>query len=164
MIDAATTVGEVRTEEQEQGTMAPQAATKAKANKPAKKKAQAKKKAKKPAKKPAKAKAKKPTKKSKKKPTTGQSGPPVDVPFDTLNDKERKVVTFLNGKGKGPRNPLKIAEIAGACWPRMAKAQANSWTRNSLRRLVCGGWVEKKDGARGLYWITEKGRKRLQRA
>jgi len=130
----------------------------------AKKPVKAKAKAKAKTKRPVKAKAKKPTATKKKKATTGQSGPPVDVPFEKLNDKEREVLSFLNGKGKGPRNPLKISDIAGSCWKskRLSKAQGNSWTRNSLRRLICGGWVEKLE--RGVYRVTEKGRKRLQRA
>lgn len=137
--------------------MAPQTATKTKAKKPAKAKVTKKK----PAKKPVKAKAKKPAKAPKKKPTTGQSGPPLDVPFEKLNTKECKVIDFLNGKGKGPRNPLKIVELAKGCFPRESKKKGNSWTRNSLRRLTCGGWVEKLE--RGSYRISEKGRKRLQR-
>lgn len=154
--EVAIAAGDIRTEDQER-TMA-QAATKKKTTKKTKAKT---------TKKPVKAKAKKPAKKpAKKKPTTGQSGPPVDVPFEKLNDKEKTVAKFLNGKGKGARNPLKISDIASKCFSKQTedKAQANSWTRNSLRRLVTAGWVEKKDGARGLYWITEKGRKRLQRA
>jgi hypothetical protein len=155
MTDTASAV-DVRTE-QENRTMAQAATKKTKATKA--------KKTKKRAKKPAKVKAKKPAKKpAKKKPVSGQSGPPVDVPFEKLNDKESTVVKFLNGKGKGARNPLKIADIAKRCFGKKAKdeAQANSWTRNSLRRLVTGGWVEKME--RGLYRIDEKGRKRLQRA
>jgi len=128
---------------------------KAKAKKPAAKKA-TKRKAKKPAKKPA-----------KKKPVTGQSGPLVEVPYGKLNDKEQQVVKLLNGKGKGARNPLTIAELAGKCFSKKAKVsaknddQANSWTRNSLRRLVCAGWVEKVE--RGSYKITDRGRKRIKR-
>ena len=116
---------------------------------------------KKPAKKSAKKPAKKPTRKpTNKKPNTGQSGPAVEVPYEELNSKEQKVLRTLNGKGKGTREIVKIADLISAFGNKPAKKKRNSWVRNSLRRLVCGTWVEKVD--RGEYRISEKGRKRLK--
>lgn len=132
-------------------------AVKVKAKKPTKKPA------KKPSKKPVKAKKVKKGKilSEKKLPTTGQSAPPRDdLAFEVLNPKERKVFIFLNGTGKGKRAVKALTEMASACFGNKKKAQANSWIRNSLRRLVVGGWVEKVE--RGAYRVTEKGRKRYK--
>ena len=114
-------------------------------------------------KKPNKAKTKKPNKAKTKKATTGQSGPDVEVLFDDLNEKEQLVLKRLNGKGKGTREEMKIEDITKVFAKKAkTKAQQNSWVRNSLRRLCCGGWVEKMD--RGLYRISENGRRRIIRA
>lgn len=97
------------------------------------------------------------------KPTTGQSAPHVDVKLDELNDKELKVLGAVNGKGEGQREEITIPDLTKVFKNTAAtKAQANSWVRNSLRRLITGEYVEKMQ--RGLYRMTEKGRKRLSRA
>jgi hypothetical protein len=97
------------------------------------------------------------------KPTTGQSAPHTDVKLDELNDKELKVLGAVNGKGEGSREEIAIPDLTKVFKNTAAtKAQANSWVRNSLRRLVTGEYVEKLQ--RGLYRMTEKGRKRLSRA
>lgn len=96
------------------------------------------------------------------KPTTGQSGPEVEVKFEKLNVKELKVLAALNGEGVGTREQLTIEQLAKECFPSKSKAQSNSWVRNSLRRLFCGGWLEKM--TRGLYKISESGRKKMARA
>lgn len=100
---------------------------------------------------------------SKIKASTGQSGPEIDgLGLEDLNDKELKVVSTLNGKGSGAREMLSIEDLATSCFKSRGAKQANSWVRNSLRRLFCGGWLEKVD--RGRYKISENGRKRMQRA
>lgn len=114
---------------------------------------------KKAAKKPAK---KRPTKARKKEPTSGQSAPPIELSVDGLNSKEAKVFHLLNGEGAGVRTIMTIAEIAGTCFKSQSKKRSNSWARNSLRRLVQGGLVEKVE--RGKYRVTDAGRKKLARA
>ena len=96
------------------------------------------------------------------KPTSGQSGDPIDLPYDELNKREAKVVDYLNGDGKGTREAKTVEEIAKALWSREGQARSKLFVRNSMRRLFCGGWVEKPD--KGIYKITEKARKRLASA
>lgn len=93
-----------------------------------------------------------PPKAAKEAPTTGQSGPPVDFGKKSLNQKETKVLSALN-HGSGPRKISEIADI----WKSQGLAKANSWVRNSLRRLVRGGLVEQTE--RGTYRLTAKGKK-----
>jgi hypothetical protein len=93
-------------------------------------------------------------------PKSGQSGPPLDLGYGDLNDNERKVVAVF--KGKGERKPKTIADLAKECFPSKKFAKANSWVRNSLRRLVRADWLEKME--RGSYRITDKGRRRLDAA
>ena len=111
------------------------------------------------------AKAKKGAKKTarKDKATTGQSAPHHDLPVDDLNAKELKLVNVINGKGTGSREEISIPDMIKVFQSSAdTKAQANSWVRNSLRRLVTGELIEKT--SRGVYRVTEKGRKRLARA
>lgn len=138
--------------------------------------ADAKKQAKKQAKKatPKKAPAKKRASKAKKKaapkkapakkgaPKSGQSATPIELSVEGLNSKEAKVVEALNGAGTGMRPVLTIVEIAEMCFKSQGKKKSNSWARNSLRRLVVSGIVEKVE--RGTYRISEAGRKKLARA
>lgn len=95
-------------------------------------------------------------------PTSGQSGPPIKLEFEKLNDKERKIVEYLDGAGTGPRSIITIPRLAAVCFKAEAdsEAQAASWVRNSLRRLVRGEWVEKF--VRGSYRISQKGRMKLK--
>lgn len=120
-----------------------------------------------PAPAPASAQAPAPTKEakvipSKKVPTSGQSGPPIKLEWNKLNAKERKIVEFLDGDGAGTRTIVTIPELSAECFFGEAEtqAQANSWTRNSLRRLVRAGWVEKF--IRGSYRIGVVGRTKLK--
>lgn len=106
--------------------------------------------------------ARKPAKARKKDPTSGQSGPTIELSVDGLNAKEAKVFHLLNGEGAGVRAILTIAEIAETCFKSQGKKRSNSWARNSLRRLVQGGLVEKVE--RGKYRVTDAGRKKLARA
>lgn len=91
-------------------------------------------------------------------PHSGQSGPVIeDLPFEKLNDKEKKVMDVLS-----EATTMSIADIAGAAFKSKPKAQANSWVRNSLRRLVRGSFVEKTD--RGEYKATALGKRRTKAA
>lgn len=98
------------------------------------------------------------------KPTTGQSGPERELPFDELNSDEKLVVRVLNDDGEGTRQSMPVSELSDALIktePDEAQGHAKLLVRNAMRRLVQGGWVEWVD--RGRYRITEKGRKRLKR-
>lgn len=88
-------------------------------------------------------------------PTTGQSGSPIDLVKAKLNDKETKVVSILDGDA----NPVALNVLAAAAFAGQATAQANSWTRNSLRRLVRGKWVQKV--GKGTYRMTDLGHSRF---
>ena len=87
-------------------------------------------------------------------PKSGQSGPPLDLPPAKLNEKE-KVVTATLLKLDGDSS-MSLAELAEKCFPDGDK-KANSWVRNSLRRLVRAGYVAKID--RGTYQMSKAGRK-----
>jgi len=93
---------------------------------------------------------------------SGQNGPAVELAVDELNDKERKVVDTLNGAGRGERPELTIAALGSGAFPKQAKPQGMSWVRNSLRRLVRAGYVERCK--RGAYRVTDTGRRRLSKA
>jgi len=95
-------------------------------------------------------------------PTSGQSGPPIELSVEGLNTKEAKIFSALNGSGSGVRTIMTITELAAECFKSRGKKQANSWTRNSLRRLVQSGLVEKVE--RGKYRVSDAGRKKLARA
>ena len=95
-------------------------------------------------------------------PTSGQSGPPIELSVEGLNTKEAKIFSALNGSGSGVRTIMTITELATECFKSRGKKQANSWTRNSLRRLVQSGLVEKVE--RGKYRVSDAGRKKLARA
>jgi repressor of nif and glnA expression len=74
-----------------------------------------------------------------------------------LNAKEQKVLAVFLRRGRPA--PKTIAEIAGECWSRgrgMTTARAQSWVRNSLRRLVSASLLERC--ATGTYEITDIGR------
>lgn len=106
-------------------------------------------------------KAKKAKKVKNRRPRSGQSGPRIELAREKMNPKELRVLTVLNGGGKGERKATELSALANKCFASKGKKKANSWVRNSLRRLVRGGWVEKSDS--GTYKISEKGRKRATR-
>lgn len=87
--------------------------------------------------------------------TQGQNGEAIELPWEKLNDDEKKLLraTF---KAKGDREPFAIKTLQGYLTP--GKIKDTSRTRNALRRLVRGGWYEKYE--RGTYRWTDKGRKR----
>ena len=99
---------------------------------------------------------------------TGQTGPTIEVAYEDLNRKEQKVLAAIDPEKKGTRPLKKIQEIGDEAFTGMKHAnqeKRNSWTRNSLRRLVRSEFVEHgEEKGDGTYRITEKGRKRVARA
>jgi hypothetical protein len=98
----------------------------------------------------------------KNKPTSGQSGAPLELELSDLNPKERRVLMVLNGEGTGKRIEMGIPELADTCWKHKSKFQANSWTRNSLRRLVRATLTDKLK--RGMYRISDSARRMFVKA
>lgn len=98
---------------------------------------------------------------AKKAPTTGQSGTPLDIGVVDLNAKERRVLAFMAGEGSGVRATFRIEDVAAGCWKSKPKPIANSWVRNSFRRLVRAGMVYKV--SRGHYRVALRARRALAR-
>lgn len=84
----------------------------------------------------------------------GQGGRPIDLHRRDLNSKELMVVASLYGQSA----PFPLNGLAASTFPAEDTNVANSWVRNSLRRLVRGGWVVKN--APGTYSMTVLGRDR----
>lgn len=94
-------------------------------------------------------------------PTTGQSAPERELAYDAFNEDEEDMIKLLDGKkSEGPRETRSVAYLAESVDDDDDRAKLR--VRNAMRRLVQGGWVERVD--RGKYRISEKGRKRMQRA
>lgn len=72
-----------------------------------------------------------------------------------LNAKERVVAAIL----ASDMNPAPLNALALLCFPNEPSRRANSWVRNSLRKLVRSQWVERV--ARGTYRVTDAGRAAL---
>jgi len=70
-------------------------------------------------------------------PSSGQSGPPLDLREADLNPKEVRVLRALS---EGGQQTLKELEGVFSGEP---SSRANSWARNALRRLVRGGLVRR---------------------
>jgi hypothetical protein len=88
-------------------------------------------------------------------PSTGQSGAPIkDLTAEDLNDKETVIMLALGTEG--PRVEKAIKDLANDCFPNKNKAQANSWARNGLRRLVRAKLLEKDE--RGVFKQSPEGR------
>ncbi len=81
-----------------------------------------------------------------------QGAAPIELPFDKLNKDEVKIVKSVYAP-KGERKAKSIRELQASIG-----GKDTSPTRNALRRLVRGGWLEKFE--RGTYRLTEKARKR----
>lgn len=97
-------------------------------------------------------------------PTTGQSAPEREMPYDDLNSDEKLVVAALDDDGEGVRQAMPVSDLALRVIENDHNengTRAKLRVRNSMRRLVTGGWVERAD--RGRYRVTERGRKRLKR-
>ena len=84
--------------------------------------------------------------------SSGQGGPALKLEAGELNAKERKVMGTMVSASK----PLKLSEIAEATFKSLGPIKGNSWTRNSMRRLVRSGLVRKS--ATGTYVVTAKGK------
>lgn len=85
----------------------------------------------------------------------GQSGEPIELTFDMLNDNELAVMKTLGGAPE----PMKIAEIMLANqWQIPDKAKGNSRVRNSLRKLMRGSWIQRTDAG---FQTTDLGRGEL---
>lgn len=99
--------------------------------------------------------------KASKGPSSGQSGPHIDaLPWEKLNKKERLLLGCFNLDGS--RETHTIESLAAEAFKGKAKnkAQANSWVRNALRRLMRSGrWLEKLEA--GVYRLTPEARKNL---
>lgn len=68
----------------------------------------------------------------------------------SLSPKEQRVYTYISACQK----PVKIAEVATAVFTDVSPVKANSWVRNSLRRLRDGlGIVKKTD--KGTYVLSQ---------
>lgn len=65
-----------------------------------------------------------------------------------LNDKEEAVLSLLRRRGTG----LHLEEIGATCFRRQTPDKANSWARNSMRKLVEAQLVVKV--GRGIYAAT----------
>lgn len=85
------------------------------------------------------------------KPTTGQSRKAFDLPADGLSKNETKVVQTLKAAGgtKSRKPFVPVAAISKAT--RLTGLQV----RNSIRRLVPGGWAVQGEG-RGMYRLAPK--------
>jgi len=90
----------------------------------------------------------------------GQSAGPIEVAYTDLNKNEKKVLGCFEAKGHRKAHHLK--ELAAAAFPSKKAVQANSWVRNSMRRLVRGGLVENL--SLGQYRVTDTGRAMLKAA
>jgi len=101
-------------------------------------------------------------KRSSKKAPKSKSKTKTKLSVSQLNEKEELVLSILNGAGSGIRLILTIAELAETCFKSQGPKQSNSWVRNSLRRLVQQGLVEKTD--RGKYRVSDAGRRGLAKA
>lgn len=92
------------------------------------------------------------------KPVSGQSGPVIKgLTFDDLNKKEKLLLGCFEVKGE--REVRTIEQLAAEAFKTAAHSlkKANSWVRNSLRRPVRCGWLEKPEP--GSYRLTPEGRK-----
>ena len=108
-------------------------------------------------------------------PTTGQHAKIDKLPYEDLNKREKKLLTVLDGDGQGKREPYLIPELKPLCFPSEGKQRGMLLVRNACRRLVAADWIEHTDKtidvkgepvklSRGVYRISESGRKRLKRA
>jgi hypothetical protein len=113
-------------------------------------------------------KAKKATEKKSEKKTTAPKAPKV-LYHSKLTDKELRILGALNGRGKGTRKPLSIAEISELTWKKSMGSTKSNWTvRNAVRRplrLFCVGlttnWIERVEV--GVYRITALGRNQMKK-
>ena len=93
--------------------------------------------------------------------SSGQGGPTISLEIGDLNSKERKVLDAFALPTEGSTREAKSIQDLAKVFAKQAgsKTRANSWTRNSLRRLVRGGLVDK--AARGNFRLSAKAVRRL---
>lgn len=101
----------------------------------------------------------------------GQCGAPIELGYEDLTERERKVVDALRADSGRPVKS--INELIDACnWASLSsksatltgRALGNSRVRNQLRRLVRSSWVENAEGrGKGKYRLTQAAVKRLKR-
>ena len=94
------------------------------------------------------------------KPVSGQSGPRItELSWDDLNKKEKLVVGVFDVEGE--REVRTIEQIGSEAFKTQTLKKQNSWTRNSLRRLMRSGvWLEKTEP--GKYRLTQAARTKLR--
>lgn len=92
------------------------------------------------------------------KPTTGQSAPKKELPWDSLSSDEKAIIKMLNSPGHGERKVRTIEYLADGLEGDNPRLQA----RNALRRPVACDWVDKVE--RAQYQISKNGRARYERA
>ena len=97
---------------------------------------------------------------AKHKPVSGQSGPRIDeLGWDDLNKKEKLVLGVFDIEGE--REVRTIEQIGEEAFQNQTLKKQNSWTRNSLRRLMRAGiWLEKTEP--GKYRLTQAARTKLR--
>jgi len=107
--------------------------------------------------KPAKAKTK-----AKHKPVSGQSGPAIkELTFEDLNKKEKLLLGCFEVKGDREVRTIEALAAEAFKTASVSVKKANSWARNSLRRPVRAGLVEKPEP--GSYRLTALGRKTVNK-
>lgn len=97
-------------------------------------------------------------------PTTGQSGPPIDLAIDDMNKTESRLVAALAIPGRPVMTSPDLMRAAGV--------KTRVQLANALRRPVRGGWVENVGAVevgdvlskRGNYKLTKLAADRLRRA
>jgi hypothetical protein len=96
----------------------------------------------------------------KRKPVSGQSGPRIaELAWDDLNKKEKLLLGVFDLEGE--REVRTIEQIGSEAFKNQPLKKQNSWTRNSLRRVMRAGiWLEKT--APGKYRLTQAARTKLR--
>jgi len=100
--------------------------------------------------------------KAKHKPVSGQSGPAIkELTFEDLNKKEKLLLGCFEVKGDREVRTIEALAAEAFKTASVSVKKANSWARNSLRRPVRAGLVEKPEP--GSYRLTALGRKTVNK-
>lgn len=99
--------------------------------------------------------------KAKPAPNQGQSGSPISLSFDQMNEDEKSIVQAIYRlQGIGPCKNSHVREACG--WNQPDPKKGSSRVRNGLRRLVRGGWiVHTSDVGDGQYTLSDDAREFL---
>lgn len=95
----------------------------------------------------------------------GQTAGKLTLHWDNLNTNERIVLGALNPAADKHRKPLTIKEIADITgWvATLGTKKANSWVRNSMRRLVRAELVSHAEKVKdGKYVLTDSGKRMIR--